>query len=102
MRCRANVAMVAGRPERQLRTRSRICAVSISRTSFPLADRISTVGAPTCSVVEKGAKSRGSARRRQIRLLVLQNLWYEAVLPASDLLAESLAQERRSDGSAVE
>jgi len=53
-------------------------------------------------VVEKGAKSRGSARHRQIRLLVLQNLRYEAVLPASDLLAESLAQERRSDGSAVE
>jgi hypothetical protein len=53
-------------------------------------------------VVEKGTKSRGSARHRQIRLLVLQNLRYEAVLPASDLLAESLAQERRSNGSAVE
>src|SRR5262249_15082358 len=53
------------------------------------------------TVVEKGTKSRGSARHRQIRLLVLQNLRYEAVLPASDLLAESLAQERRSDGSAV-
>jgi hypothetical protein len=52
--------------------------------------------------VEKGTISRGSARHRQIRLLVLQNLRYEAVLPASDLLAESLAQERRSDGSAVE
>src|SRR5437588_10246299 len=54
------------------------------------------------TVVEEGTKSRGSARHRQIRLLVLQNLRYEAVLPASDLLAESLAWERRSDGSAVE
>src|ERR1700694_1368892 len=30
MRCRRNVAMVASRPKRLLRTRSRICAVSIS------------------------------------------------------------------------
>jgi hypothetical protein len=29
MRCRRNVAMVASRPKRLLRTRSRICAVSI-------------------------------------------------------------------------
>ena len=59
-------------------------------------------GDATRTVVEKGTKSRGTARHRQIRLLVLQNLRYEAVLPPSDLLAESLAQERRSDGSAVE
>jgi hypothetical protein len=31
------------------------------------------------TVVEKGTKSRGSARHRQIWLLVLQNLRYEAV-----------------------
>src|SRR5580700_1048421 len=37
-----------------------------------------------------------------MRLLVLKNLRYEAVLPTSDLLAESLAQEGWSDGSAVE
>src|SRR5262249_10900175 len=53
-------------------------------------------GDATRTVVEKGTKSRGSPRHRQIRLLVLQNLRYEAVLPASDLFAESLAQERRS------
>src|SRR5262249_9143103 len=59
-------------------------------------------GDATRTVMEKDTKSRGSTRHRQIRLLVLQNLWHQTVLPDSDLLAESLAQERRSDGSAVE
>ena len=59
-------------------------------------------GDATRTVMEKGTKSSGSARHRQIRLLALQNQWHQAVLPDSDLLAESLAQERRSDGSAVE
>jgi hypothetical protein len=52
--------------------------------------------------MEMSTKSRGSARHSQIRFLVLQNLRYEAVLPTSDLLAESLPQEWWSDGSAVE
>src|SRR5207244_11819448 len=76
------------------------------RCLYPLHFEKDRSGGPsgdaTRTVVEKGTKSRGSARHRQIRLLVLQNLRYEAVLPASDLLAESLAQERPSDGSAVE
>ncbi len=53
-------------------------------------------------LVEKGTESRGSARYRQVRLLVLQNQRHKAVLPGSDLLAKSLAQERWSDRSAVE
>jgi hypothetical protein len=76
------------------------------RCLYPLHFEKDRSGGPsgdaTRPVVEKRTKSRGSARHRQIRFLVLQNLWYETVLPASDLLAESLAQERRSDGSAIE
>jgi len=78
----------------------------VIRCLYPLHFEKDRSGGPsgnaTRTVVEKGTKSCGSARHRQIRLLVLQNLRYEAVLPTSDLLAESLAQERRSDGSAVE
>jgi hypothetical protein len=52
--------------------------------------------------MEKGAKSRGSERYSKIGFLVRQNLRHEAILPSSDLLTESLAHQRRSDGSAIE
>jgi hypothetical protein len=71
------------------------------RCLYPLHFEKDRSGGPsgdaTRTVVDEGTKSRGSARHRQIRLLVLQNLGCETILPASDLLAESLAQERRSD-----
>jgi hypothetical protein len=54
------------------------------------------------AVMQKSTKSRGSARHSQIWFLVLQNPRYEAVLPTSDLLAESLPEEWWSNGSAVE
>jgi hypothetical protein len=59
-------------------------------------------GDVTRTLVEKGTKSRGSERYSQIRFLVLQNLRDEPILPDSDLFAESLAHQRRSDGSAIE
>src|SRR5258705_8499971 len=44
MRCRNDIAMVVPRPRRPLRTRSRICAVSISKDSrVPAADIEDTV-----------------------------------------------------------
>jgi hypothetical protein len=52
--------------------------------------------------VEKGTESRGSARYGKGRLLVLKNVRREAILPGSDLLAKSLAQERWSHRPAVE
>jgi hypothetical protein len=78
----------------------------VIRCLYPLHFEKDRRGSPSGdasrTVVEKGTKSRSSERHSQVRLFVLQNLWYEVVLPASDLLAESLAQERRSNGSAVE
>jgi hypothetical protein len=47
-------------------------------------------------IVEKGTESRGSARYGKGRLFVLKNVRREAILPGSDLLAKSLAQERWS------
>ena len=44
MRCRRNVAMVVPRPKRPLRTRSRICAVSISGITCTLAECLSKAG----------------------------------------------------------
>ena len=53
-------------------------------------------------IVEKGTESRSSARYGKGRLLVLKNVRREAILPGSDLLAKSLAQERWSNRPAVE
>ena len=61
----------------------------------PLHFQKNRVGGPRCDVtpvvVEKGTESRGSARDGQGRLVVLQNVRREAVLPRGDLLAKSLA-----------
>ena len=45
----------------------------------------------TRMLVEKSTELCGSARYRQVRLLILQNQRHKAVLPDSDLLAKSLA-----------
>src|SRR5215472_9019892 len=59
-------------------------------------------GDVTRLMVEKGTESRSSARYSEGRLVVLQNVRREAVLPCGDLLAKSVAQRRRLDGAAVE
>ena len=70
------------------------------RRRQPLRFQKNRPGGPRCDVpqliVEKGTESRSSARYGKGRLLVLKNVWREAILPGSYLLAKSLAQERRS------
>src|SRR5260221_7647012 len=63
MRCIRNVAMVAPRPKRLLRTRSRICAVSISER-FVRAGRASSRERPQTSVVT--VLKRGVRTWRQV------------------------------------
>jgi hypothetical protein len=77
-----------------------------SRRLYPLDFQKHRVGGPrfdvSPSLMEKSTESRSPARYGEGRFLVLQNVWREAVLPYSDLLAKSSPQERWLDGPAVE
>ena len=76
------------------------------RRSQPLRFQKDRMSGPCCDVsqlvVEKSTESRGSVRYGKGRLLVLKNVRRKAILPSSDLLAKSLAQERWSHRPAVE